>query len=128
MVLPLAPVLANIIMTTLESTIIKNMFDTGKIKFYSLYADDTLLLIKPDNTQFVQDLFKNVHKNIHFTVDSFKNEVPHFLDIKMSAQGLTAFRKNMHTGQLFTVTALLREIIKLVGFVVLLQEPNVFVV
>ena len=85
------------------------MFDTGKIKFYSLYVDDTLLFIKPDDIQFVQDLFKNFHKNIHFTVDNFKIEVPHFLDIKMSAQGLAIYRKNTHTGQLFIVTALLRE-------------------
>ena len=121
---PLAPVLANIIMTKLESNILKKLFDTGKIKFYSLYVDDTLVLIKPDDIQLVQDLFNSFHKNIRFTF----YEVSHFLDIKMSAQGLTIYRKNTNTGQLFIVTALLRGIIKLVGFVVLLQEPNVFVV
>ena len=41
---PLAPVLANIIMTELESTIIKKLFDTRKIKFYCRYVDDTLIL------------------------------------------------------------------------------------
>ena len=50
---PRAPVLANIIMTKLESTIIKKLFDTGKIKFYCRYVDDTLLLIKPGDIQLV---------------------------------------------------------------------------
>ena len=36
---------------------------------------------------------------IRFAVDRFENEVPHFLDIKMSAQGLTINHKNTHTGQ-----------------------------
>ena len=41
---PIAPVLANIIMTELESTILKKLFDTGKIKLYCRYVDDTLIL------------------------------------------------------------------------------------
>ena len=44
--LPPAPVLANIILTELESTIMKKLFDTGKIKFHGRYVDDTLLLIR----------------------------------------------------------------------------------
>ena len=43
---PLPPVLANIIMTELGSTIIKKLFDTGKTKVYCRYVNDTLLLIK----------------------------------------------------------------------------------
>ena len=96
---PLALVLANIILTELESTIIKKLFDTGKIKFYCRYVDDTLLLIKPEDIQLVQDMFNSFHENLRFTVDRFENEVPHFLDIKMSAQGLKIYRRNTHTGQ-----------------------------
>ena len=96
---PLALVLANIIMTKLESTIIKKLFDTGKIKFYCRYVDYTLLLMKPEDIQLVQNLFNSFEKNLRFTVDRFQNEVPHFLDIKMSGQGLTISRKNPHTGQ-----------------------------
>ena len=44
-------------------------------------------------------MFNSFDKNLRFTVDRFQNEVPHFLDIKMSAQGLTISRKNSHTGQ-----------------------------
>ena len=96
---PLALVLANIILTELESTIIKKLFDTGKIKFYCRYVDDTLLLIKSEDIQLVQDMFNSFHVNLCFTVDRFENEVPHFLDIKMSAQGLTIYRKNTHIEQ-----------------------------
>ena len=49
--------------------------------------------------QLVQNLFNSFHKNLRFTVDSFENEVSHYLDIKMSAQGLTIYHKNTHTGQ-----------------------------
>ena len=94
---PLVPLLANIIMTDLEYTIIKKLFNTGKIKFYCHYVDDTLLLIKPEDINSVQDMFNSFHDNLRFTVDRFENEVPHFLDIKMSAQGLTIYRKNTHT-------------------------------
>ena len=96
---PLAPVLANIIITELESTVMKMLFDTGKIKFYCRCVDDTLALIKPEDIQLVQDMFNSFHENLSFTVDRFENELPHFLDIKMSAQGLTIYRKNTHTGQ-----------------------------
>ena len=96
---PLAPVLENIIMTELESTIIKKLFDTRKIKFYCRYVDDTLLLIKPEDIQFVHDLFNSFHENLRFAVDRFENEVPHLLDIKMSTPGLTVYHKNTHTGQ-----------------------------
>ena len=97
---PLAPVLANIIMTELESIIMKKLFDTGKMNFYCCYVNDTLLLMKPEDIQLVQKLFNSFHKNLHFTNDRFKNEVSHLLDIKiMSAQVLTIYRKKNHTGQ-----------------------------
>ena len=85
-------------------------------------------MIKPEDIQLVQDMFNSFHKNLRFTVDRFENEVPHFLDIEMSAQDLTIYRKNTHTGQYVHYGSLLHGIIKLVGSVVLLQEPNVFVV
>ena len=83
----------------LISTIIKRLFDTAKMKFYFRYIDDTLLLIKPENIQLVQDLFNSFHENLRFTVDRFEQELPHFLDIKMSAQSLTIYCKNTYVGQ-----------------------------
>ena len=39
---PLGPVLANIIMTELESTIVKELVDKSLVKLYLRYVDDTL--------------------------------------------------------------------------------------
>ena len=39
---PLAPVLANIIMTELEKTVVQKLTASGMIKFYCRYVDDTL--------------------------------------------------------------------------------------
>ena len=55
--------------------------------------------MKPEDIQLVQNLVNSFHKNLRFTVDRFENKVRHFLDIKMSAQGWTIYRKNTHTGQ-----------------------------
>ena len=43
----LGPVLANIIMTELEKVIVDGLIESDKIKFYTRYVDDTLLLVKP---------------------------------------------------------------------------------
>ena len=82
----LAPVLANIIITELESTIVKKLLDTIKIKFYCCYVNDTLPSIKPEEIQLVQNLFNSFDKNPRFTVNRFKNEVARLLDIKMKLE------------------------------------------
>ena len=43
---PLGPLLANIIMTGLESTIVKELVNKSLVKLYLRYVDDTLLLVK----------------------------------------------------------------------------------
>ena len=47
----------------------------------------------------VQNLFNSFHEKLRFAVDRFQNDVPLFLDTKISAQDLTIYRKNTHTGQ-----------------------------
>ena len=69
----LASILANIIMTGWESTIIKKLVDIEKIIFYCGYVDDTLLLIKPEDIQLLQDFFHSFHENLCLTVDRFEN-------------------------------------------------------
>ena len=49
----LGPVLANIIMTQMESEIVKPLETKGVIKHYMRYVGDTLLLIKPENIETV---------------------------------------------------------------------------
>ena len=95
----LGPVLANIIMTELEKLIINNLITDGTIKFYNRYVDDTLLVIKPEDVPRVHGLLENFDKNLKFTVDHFTNEVPHFLDLQLSPDGISIFRKNTNTGQ-----------------------------
>ena len=95
----LGPVLANIIMTELEIKVVDKMIQNGRIKFYSRYVDDTLLLVKPDDVDEILQEFNNFHKNIQFTVDKFENCVPHFLDLEVHRDGLSIYRKDTHTAQ-----------------------------
>ena len=37
-------------------------------------------------------------KNLKFTIDLFKNEAPHFLDLEMSPDGISIYRKDTSTG------------------------------
>ena len=97
---PLSPTLANIIMTALEDEIVRDLIDQNVIKFYTRYVDDTLVLIKPSDTNFVLSKLNSYHSQIQFTYEEFvdQNDV-HFLDIKITSNGTTIFRKDTHTGQ-----------------------------
>ena len=59
----------------------------------------TLLLVKLADIPHIHNLFNKSDKNLRFIVDRFENDVPHFLDIKMSILGLTVYQKNTHTSQ-----------------------------
>ena len=48
--------------------------------FYGRYADDTLVVIKPED-------LNRVH-NVKFTLDTFNDVVPHFLDIEIHPDSL----------------------------------------
>ena len=95
----MGPVLANIIMTELEQNVIKKLIDDGTIKFYGRYVDDTLLVVKPSDVAKVHKLINKFDKSIQFTIDKFENEIPHFLDLEISPDGLSIFRKDTNTGQ-----------------------------
>ena len=75
---PLAPVVANILMTEFENIVIKKFVDDGTIKFYGRYVDDTLILMKPTDIKLVHDSVNHFDKNLRFTVDTFENVVPLF--------------------------------------------------
>ena len=91
-------VLANIIMTECEKVTVDNLVKKGTIKFYINYVDDTLLLVKQQDIGKVLKAFNEFNKNLKFTVDRFKNETPHFLDLEICPNGLTFFQKNTLTG------------------------------
>ncbi len=95
----LSPTLANIIMTALEDKIKKTLFDKDIIKFYVRYVDDTLVLAKPSDINLILNKLNSYYADIQFTHEEFidNNEV-HFLDIKLTSNGISIFRKSTHTG------------------------------
>ena len=96
---PLGPVLANIIMTKLESTTVKELVDKSLVKLYMRYVDDTLLLAKDKDINYIQKLLNSFDKNIKFTVDTFPDGKVHFLDIKVDKNHTDIYYKDTHTGQ-----------------------------
>eukprot|EP00111_Clytia_hemisphaerica_P020238 TCONS_00059660-protein len=94
----LGPVLANLIMTELEEKVVRPLITKGTLKFYGRYVDDTLLAIKPKDVKKVHKAFEKFDKNLKFTVDEFKNETPHFLDIDMPTDEFQVYRKPTNTG------------------------------
>ena len=95
----LGPVLANIIMTELGNVLIKDLLDTGTIAFYARYVDDTLVLVKPNDVQKVINKLNSSDKNLKFTVDTFPDDIVHFLDIKIDGNKTDVYRKETHKGQ-----------------------------
>ena len=93
------PVLANIIMTQFEQTVVKPLIDRKLITFYCRYVDNTLLLIKPDTIDLILDYFHKFDKNIRFTYDLFENTTSHFLDISVSPNDIGIYRKDTFSGQ-----------------------------
>ena len=84
MVASLGPVLANIIMITVD-----NLLKGETIKFYIRYVDYTLLLVKRPDIDKVLKAFNWFDKNLKFTVDRFENEIPHFLHLEICPNGLS---------------------------------------
>ena len=95
----LGPVLANIIMTELETAIVDNLFNTGIIKFYVRYVDDTLVLAKPEDFDEILSQLNSFDENLRFTIDSFDDNNVHFLDLKIDETKTDLFFKPTHTGQ-----------------------------
>ena len=94
----LGPVMANIIKTELENKVIKPPINNDTIKFHCWYVDDTLLVVKPQNISCIHKLLNGFDKNLNCTVDLFENEVPHFLDLEMSQDGILIYWKDTNTG------------------------------
>ena len=96
----LGPVLSNIIMTELELRIVQPLIDSGIIKFYCRYVDDTLVLIKSKDIKHVHNLLNSFNSNIQFTVDTFENSNIHFLDLLiLDNLDIDIYRKSTFTGQ-----------------------------
>ena len=95
----LGPVLAKIILTEFENKVVSDLVQSGIIKFYRRYVDDTLVLIKPCDITSVLSKFNSFDKNLKFTVDNFSDGTVHFLDLKITDYGIDGYRKSTHTEQ-----------------------------
>ena len=95
----LGPVLANMIMTEFEKVIVDKLMKEKVMMFYTIYVDDTLLIIRKKDINFVLNQLNNFDKNLKFTIDTFENSVPHFLDIEICPNGLGIYHKHTQTGQ-----------------------------
>ena len=51
------------------------------------------------------DKFNSFDKNLKFTFDDFQDGNVHFLDLKITEDGIDIFRKNTHTGQYTNVSS-----------------------
>ena len=95
---PLGPVLANIIMNELESTIVKSLADKSLVKLYMRYVDNTLLLVKDKDIKYIHKRLNSFDKNIKFTVDTFPDGNVHFLDIRVDKNHTDIYCKDNDTG------------------------------
>ena len=78
----LSPILSNIFVNNLESKIVQKYLDTGKIKFYSRFADDSLIIIHKNSIRSFLREINNFDKSLNFTVDYMDEENSiKFLDI-----------------------------------------------
>ena len=68
------------------------------IKFYCLYVEDTLLVVKSQDISRIHKLLNAFDKNSKFMVDLFENKVPHFLDLEISPDGILIYQKDTNTG------------------------------
>ena len=93
----LGPLLANVIMADLEEKVVKLLINDNTIKIYARSVDDTLFVIKQEDVGRIQNLLNKSDPNLRFTVDLFQNEAPHFLDLELSPNGISIFRKNTNT-------------------------------
>ena len=68
---PLGPTLANILMTTFEDEIVRQLIDLNTIKFYTCCVDDTLVLAKLFDIPLILQTFNSFHPQIQFTFEDF---------------------------------------------------------
>ena len=100
----LGPVVANIIMTECEQVIVDKLMKKKVIMFCTRYVDDTLLIIKKRDINYVLNQFNSFDKNLKFTIDTFENSALHFLDIEICPNGLCIYHKHTQTGQYVHIT------------------------
>ena len=95
----LGPVLANIIMTELESVIVDKLFAANLLKFYIRYVDDTLALIKEPDIGIVLKKLNSFHPSLKFTFETLDHGIVHYLDVKTVDKETDIHLKDTYIGQ-----------------------------
>ena len=83
---------------SLRNNVVQDLLNSGVLKFYRRYVDDTLVVMKASDIPFVLKKFNSFDKNFNFTIDSFQNSDVHFLHLLITPN-VDVFRKTSHTGQ-----------------------------
>lgn len=63
--------ICQLLMTELESTIVKELVEKSLVKLYMKYVDDALLLVKDKDINHVHKRLNSFNRNIKFTVGTF---------------------------------------------------------
>ena len=81
---PLSLFLANIAMTKVESATCKEPSGQSLIRLCIRYIEDSLyFFLKKRTFDLIKNCLNSFHKNTKFTVNTFKDQNVHFLDIKI---------------------------------------------
>ena len=101
---PLAPIIADIFMAELETTLMDRLEQKG-VREWHRYVDDTFVLVEPDtNIQEVLDVLNDFHPSIKFTYEVEKDDSLPFLDVRVTRSisanvfTTTIYRKPTFTG------------------------------
>ena len=83
----------------LRGRIVKESVDKSLAKLYMRHVNDTLLLVKDKDIDYIHKRWNSFDKNIKLTVDIFPNSNVHFLDIKVDKNHTDIYYKDTHAGQ-----------------------------
>jgi hypothetical protein len=80
---PISRTTAEIFLQHMENTLIKQLFDTKNIAFYTRYVDDILLIYNPQHitTDTIKNYINQIHPKLHFNPTYENNNSIHFLDL-----------------------------------------------
>ena len=92
---PLGPLLADVFMSKLENTQLRETID--ELNFYKRYVDDILCISSRDaNLDAVLAVFNNCHPNINFTCENEVNGQISFLDVNICQRQDGSVQRKVH--------------------------------
>ena len=96
----LTPVLANFILTEFEKVALTPHKESGILKLYCRYLDDTTVLFREGQICKYLKVFNSFHNDLCFAVDKSENEDEHFLDIKImnNSEKKNIYVKDINSG------------------------------